>query len=81
MLRYSQICFPRGVVNIPKISCKKVVKRKRKKTAFKKKRYKRENIFKADMSKIDPENFSESKVFKNSFFYKLISSGTIFPWN
>ena len=66
----------KGVVNIPKISCKKVVNRKKKKSTFKIKRYKRENIFRADMNKIDPENFTESKVFKNSFFYK-----THLQWN
>ena len=66
----------RGVVNISKISCKKVLNRKKKKSTFKIKRYKREIIFRADMNKIDPENFTESKVFKNSFFYK-----THLQWN
>ena len=40
------------------------------------KRYRRENIFKADLNKNDVENFTESKVFKNSFFYK-----THLQWN
>ena len=77
------------IVKIPKISCKKVgngskckaisgssVNPKRKKATFKMKRYRRENIFKTDLNKNDLENFTESKVFKNSFFYK-----THLQWN
>ena len=40
------------------------------------KRYRRKSIFKADLNKIDLGNFTESKVFKNSFFYK-----THLQWN
>ena len=40
------------------------------------KRYRRENIFKTNLNKNDLENFTESKVFKNSFFYK-----THLQWN
>ena len=76
-----------SIAYIPKIDCKNVgnvtnVKAnsgssvKRKKTTLKIKRYRRENIFKAEPSTKFCENFTESKVFKNSFFYK-----THLQWN
>ena len=60
------------------IKCKvKICKVRCKKATFKKKRRNRENIFKADINDTNNvDDFTESKVFTNSFFYK-----THLQWN
>ena len=69
-------------VKTSKHSCKKVVKDNKnkhisKKATFKRKRPKRENIFKPDINGTNNvDDFTESKVFRNSFFYK-----THLQWN
>ena len=73
-------------INLPKKQNKKSKKvkhkpkakinKKTKKTSFFKKRKIRENIYKDDKNQGDGEDFSEERVFSNSFFYR-----THLQWN